>query len=164
MPFYICKTCGNSEINHNFRHLFEGTILVKDKEIKTENMFTLNATDFPLVTQSYCAISNCGKPKNFHNVEVPEIMRTENDLVDARKIKHDFLEHKVSYRNIQFAVPLDTNCRHFSCYKSLENHFDEENHIFTTHVEIENLQENDKINIFNPHDEDNKIIWKKSIL
>lgn len=166
MSFYICKTCGNTEENHYFRHQFEGTIPITVKD----DQFILDAQHFPEKIITKCGVKNCGKIESAHGVDIPEEMRSPlADKDDPRVIKHDFEPEEIKYREIVFNLPLQTKCcwkvnkdEHSECGIRLEKHEDcmSKDHHFTTSVTIKNRNDKDKIRILNPDDEDVKIIWE----
>lgn len=175
MSFYICKKCGNTENNHNFRHTFDGTIQVMMENGK----FVLDAHDFPLETETFCSVENCTKPRELHGVDLPFMFRIpdeQKENADARIIKHDYQPREVSYRAVTFTLPPDTRCQwvmssdmreeaeklgaNCECNVNLEDHDQITTHHFTTNVEVRNRSGNDKIHILDPEDEDTKIVWE----
>lgn len=135
MSFYICH-CGNTNFPHNFRHPFEKLC----KVINKDNIFTLNALDFPLKKDSKCSVPNCNAIASVH---------------DSVALPHKYIPQEYSYREIKLTLPENSYCH--KCKIFILNH-KKQNHHFTTKVNIKNLNDTDKVFICHPEDEDIKII------
>lgn len=144
MPiFYVCK-CGFPKNNHEFRHVYEPVIKVK----QDMNTFTLNSNDYPDETKMKC--SKCTLPASLHTGQVYQ-PGTPDEVV-----QHDYSPLEIKYHRINFTVPLETIC---SCCKlSLNDHKDVQTHSFTLKLIVKNKTENDVIVLNHPDDEDVKIL------
>lgn len=141
MSFYICD-CGNSEKNHNYRHPFYSTCKVyRNIDDSLNEYYTINCDDFKTKSGEKCELPNCESSKKIHQTVL---------------IPHAYQPKQFFYRDINFAIPLDTICRERDC-KTLEKHENLE-HAFKTKVIFKNKKETDRLNIFHPLDEDIKIV------
>lgn len=137
MSFYICH-CGNTKDNHNFRHPYENVA-----HVTYDNCYTIDADDFPIKTTTKCSKPNCSADRRIHGTQL---------------LEHKYEPVTYTYREIRFTLPEDTKCCKPGCV-ILSEHRKITSHIFSTKVYIKNQQENDKVYITDPEDEDNKIIW-----
>jgi hypothetical protein len=138
MNFYVCY-CGNTENNHNFRHSFQSTALVK----KTRNGFVLDSKSFPsFLERKKCIVEQCGASMLLHDGEI---------------IKHEFKPSDYTYRKIVFVLPDDTICN--VCRNILSNHSSETTHYFTTKIELENRNPKDRVSILHPEDDEIVVVW-----
>jgi hypothetical protein len=137
----ICH-CGNTEDNHNFRHVFSPSTTIRVEEKKDgQTVFTVNANDFKShKKEGKCSVPQCSGPKGIHGTI----------------IKHEYKPSEMwEYRNILFRIPDDTCCN--ECYGSLKGH-KSLTHVFTTKVVVENKTEYDIVTIKGIDDE--KIKWE----
>jgi hypothetical protein len=142
MSFYICH-CGNTSDNHNFRHPYVQTAeVVRDIDDECNELFLLNAEDFPLKTGIRCGKPDCTGDIGRHGTIL---------------LAHAFEPTNYTYREIKLSLPADTQCNRDNC-KQLRDHGDIMTHHFTTKVVVKNKGDDDIVTVINPEDEDIKII------
>lgn len=153
----ICK-CGFVETNHMFRHDFEA---VADVEIKNENdkfVFAFDSSKFPVNTKTICSFPGCSGSKKMHSWNT----------------QHNFDPKEISFKEIRLCVPSDVlqqfekecikkiqekNIRTDSKYEDVNyaNYFTSESCFgFKAFLNIRNLQQQDKIYVFNEDDDEIK--------
>jgi hypothetical protein len=163
--FYICW-CGNRESNHNFKHPFSPSV----KVTRENNSFILSALDYPVKEGEKCTVPECTAQKSVHRKR--DTPRLSEILNPTTIIDHDFQPNKYTYREIKFSIPPDTKCLYtyghdelHLCNITLESHCNTHGHTishhFTTKIDIQDVEKDDKISIFSRENEDMKIIYKK---
>lgn len=166
--FYICW-CGNREDNHNFKHPFSSCVKVTHEK----DSFILSALDYPVKEGEKCTIPGCTAQKGVHRKK--DTPRLSEILNPTTIIDHDFQPEKYTYREVKFSVPPDAICIYTGdtcrcdgktkpCGLPLNSHSNTcrcpMNHHFTTKIDIQHLEKDDKITIFSRENEDVKIRYK----
>jgi hypothetical protein len=142
----ICH-CGYTENNHNFRHEFKHVETV----IFDGEKFVINADSFPVVEEAKCSVEQCGKKKNLHG--------------KFGIILHDYTEGKFTSRNINFAVPENTQCVLCDYRLSKKKHPETtqtgldkvDMHSFTVKIDVKNKQKTDNVFIVDSIDDDRQV-------
>ena len=138
--FYICCLCGYPETNHFFRHQFSQIPVQRHKNQDTES-FTVDANVYPVCKSTKCGKEGCNGVIGIHNTP---------------GLEHSYIPVEYTYRTVKLVLPDNTSCN--KCGVKIDKHNTVMTHHFTTKVDIDNKQANDKILIINPEDEDRKVI------
>lgn len=173
----ICSSCGHTEDNHRFRHIFTSAVKVRvrteDCEIKEKKetrtfqkqFYSIFLYDkFPITVQPTCEVENCNVLPGFHkevSKEELENMPEEERVKLSKFALHAYKPSEKRFRDIKFLVPFEANCH--VCGRNISCHPDKgmETHHFTTKVSfIGKKEKNDVISIIHPEDEDKKIVYE----
>jgi hypothetical protein len=141
----ICH-CGNTIDNHNFRHVYENVGKVsRELDDNGNEYYVLDSAKYREKVKQKCARPNCTGDIGIHGTLL---------------LDHVFEPVLYKYREINFTIPLDSQCIYPVCKYSCKDHGKVMTHHFTTSVKIEGRQENDVVKINHPEDEDIKIKWE----
>jgi len=140
--FNICCLCGHPKDNHNFRHTISEIPVQRLKKQDTES-FTVDANIYPVCKSTKCGKEACNGVIGIHNTP---------------GLEHSYIPVEYTYRNVKVVLPSDTSCN--KCGVKIDKHNTVMTHHFTTKVDIQNREANDKIFIMIPEDEDRKVIWE----
>ena len=140
--FNICCHCGYPKDNHNFRHAISEIPVHRTKEYDIES-FLLDANLYPTSKSTKCGKQDCNGVIGIHNTP---------------GLQHHYIPVEFSYRTIQLVLPIDTICN--KCNITTSKHNTVMTHHFTTKVSIQNKEVNDRVFVFNPEDDDKKVIWE----
>lgn len=104
--------------------------------------FTLDVSQFPLKKAVKCSVPQCTGMATHHNTVI---------------LPHKYIPVEYEYREIKFMLPKDATC--LVCKKDIMNHKDALTHHFKTEIVFQNKNENDKISVVAPENQDLKIVF-----
>lgn len=160
MEFKICH-CGYKNDEHYFQHDYIDKIKVYQDTIQR---FTIDAKNYPTKKGQKCQVKDCNSNSKIHSpidFDITWNQEEKNKMREKYKciIEHKYYPENYNYKEINFALPETSICNYKNCREELKNHRNISTHHFHTYLNILNLDSKDIVRVFDPEDEDIKIIW-----